>query len=106
MIDPIVLGSGGKLVLEGVTQMRANGASTSTHLPKWVMQGIVRQGVKDDVGGSMAIGIANALECRLYRLASPIASGQPGLKMTYNGIDIDAEVGLVGQYMVGLHGMV
>jgi hypothetical protein len=77
-----------------------------TRTPKWVIQGLVASETISGVGGSLQIGIATLSGFRLYSWVHPVVCGKPQAVQTLLGFDVDAEVGAVGAYRVGMVSMV
>jgi len=74
-------------------------------LPLLAAEALVEENKLDDVGGSLSIGLADKIEFRLYAHVTPIVRGSPAAKITFNGIDLHDEVGLVGHHMVAINGI-
>ena len=57
------------------------------------------------VGGATSIGAAHQFGFELFYAVEPIEEGQPAARRVFNGLDLDAEVGSVGEYIVAARGL-
>lgn len=106
-LSPVIFGSGANSIQAELADLRSSGDSfgRTARLPKIAIERVVRRQEPGEVGGSMSIGMADAQEFRLYQEVRPIVPGQPMVMMTFNGIEINDEIGSVGRYFVGMPGI-
>lgn len=77
----------------------------SGRIPKLAVEAMVKKS-NGPIGGSLAIGIASRFNYDLYWWAQPLEYGKPQAIRSFNGIDLDEEIGVVGDYLIGMNGMV
>jgi hypothetical protein len=70
--------------------------------PRLALQRILQEEVFDDVGGTLQFGTAYRQGFVLKFWMKPAAHGEPAVQHSFLGINIDAEVGQVGSYSVGM----
>lgn len=108
-IEPVVImGSGRVKFLEQMKKLKTEGDSykRTARLPKIAIESIVDEG-QGDVGGSISIGIVPIQgSFQIYSSIQPIEKGKPAARETFNGIDIDKEIGSIGPCIIGMRGMV
>jgi len=102
----VVLGSGKERLLEKLEEFRSSGEpfGRTVRLPMFAVDAIIRED-HGDVGGSRSLGIASRLGFSLYSSLVPFELGKPLAWRSFNGIDLDTEIGMVGPCMVGMRGM-
>jgi hypothetical protein len=98
-----VLGSGGEEILERAARLREGG--TEYRAPTWAVRGMINQGGTPEVGGSLTLGFANRFGFNHFAPMTPMPGGTSGILMTLNGIDIDQQIGPVGEYRISMIGM-
>jgi len=100
--DVVLLGSGAKEFRTRLAEIRKTGDATGRKLraPKLAVEAMIREESVDDVGGSLSIGFCSEHNFNLCSWVSPKVMGQPAARRTLNGIDLDTEVGLVGDLIV------
>ena len=73
--------------------------------PRLAVEAMVEERPILSVGGAISIGIAMQDGFRAYYNSRPLVVGQPPAWRSFNGIDVDEEIGLVGPCTVGMLGM-
>jgi hypothetical protein len=103
---PIVIGSGAALFEAELRRLQSDGDEfhRTSQLPKIAMENIIKRGERKDVGGSLAIAGVTAEWFHLFRHVRPIMPNQ-AVAATFNGIDVESDLGTVGQYWIGLWGL-
>jgi hypothetical protein len=104
--DPwLVLGSGTKKFYEALETYRKNEHTITGRIPRRVIDLMVSEGIDQTVGGATSIGAAHRNGFQLYWAAEPVVKGQPQARRVLNGLDLDTEVGTIGDYFVGGFGI-
>jgi hypothetical protein len=106
--DPwLVLGSGASTFRETLAAYRETEGHATKLVPRRVIERMVAEGQDPTVGGATSFGVANPLGFELYCAFEPVTPGEPagGWRRIFNGLDLDREVGQVGQYIVATIGM-
>ena len=82
---------------------------TERHITKQVPRRVIDKmvaGAQDrTVGGAVSIGAAHQHGFELLYAVEPVTPGQPAARRIFNGLDLDTEVGQVGQYVVAANGI-
>ncbi len=100
--DPwLVLGSGKKLFDETLQNYRKNEQHITSRVPRRIIDLMVNEGKDQTVGGATSIGAAHHNGFQLYWAAEPVVKGQAQARRVFNGLDLDTEVGTIGDYFVG-----
>jgi hypothetical protein len=99
--DPwLVLGSGAPMFTSALAAYRSTERNiTKRYVPRRVVDKIVSDGQEPTVGGATSIGMAHKYG---FELCCAIEPGTPE-RVTFNGLDLETEVGDVGQYFVTVH---
>ena len=102
-----VLGSGKTKFVETMEQLRLHGDphGRTGRLPKLVIEAMINDDDRPDIGGSLSIGITG-YDFGLYSFMQPVVTGQPLAWRSFNGIGMDTEIGPVGHCIIGMHSMV
>jgi hypothetical protein len=74
-------------------------------VPRRVIDKMVAEGQDRTVGGATSIGAAHEHGFELFYAVEPVTPGQPAARRIFNGLDLDTEVGQVGQYVVAANGI-
>lgn len=106
-LRPLAFGSGSASFQSELEKLQTSGDlhSRTRRLPKIAVQILTEHGPVVDVGGDLSLGISSVHGFTIYRNVAPIEYGKPQARVTYNGIDIENEIGMVGACMVGMPGM-
>ncbi len=104
--DPwLVLGSGAQKFRSALEQYRRNEKHITKRVPRRVIDAMVAEGQEQTVGGATSIGAAHRNGFELFYAVEPIIRGQPAARRIFNGLDLDTEIGQVGQYTVAATGI-
>ena len=104
--DPwLVLGSGAPTFNATLARYRNTERHITKRVPLRVIEKMVTEEQDRTVGGATSVGAAHQHGFDLYWLAEPVTTGQPTARRMFNGLDLDTEVGYVGQYMVPATGI-
>ena len=57
------------------------------------------------MGGATSIGMAHQSGFELFYAVELITPGQPEARRIFNGLDLDTEIGPIGQYQVAITGL-
>jgi hypothetical protein len=101
----LVLGSAKKKFESTLTAYQKTEERISKRIPRRVIDKMVAEESDPTVGGATSIGAAHQYGFELFFAAEPITTGQPAARRTFNGLDLDTEVGQVGQYVVAATGL-
>jgi hypothetical protein len=74
--------------------------------PKRALEEIVAERAFQSIGGSMQIGIATIAGFSLYHAVQAVERGKPEAFRSYLGMDLDRDIGNVGDWLINLPGMV
>jgi hypothetical protein len=74
-------------------------------VPRRIIDKMVAEGPDPTVGGATSIGVAHQQGFELMYALEPVAESQPAARRIFNGLDLDTEVGRVGQYIVAAVGL-
>jgi hypothetical protein len=105
--DPwLVLGSGDKTFYSTLAEYR----KTEQHITKRVIRRVIDKMVSEErdptVGGATSLGMANqGGGFELFWSLEPIIHGQPAARRIFQGLDLDTEIGQLGQYHVDFMGL-
>lgn len=72
----------------------------SKRVPRRVIDKMVAEQPDPTVGGATSIGIAHRNSFELAFAVEPVVHGQPAARRIFNGMDLDIEIGPIGQYFV------
>lgn len=101
----LVLGSGKKKFAETLECYRKHENNITKRIPRRVIDLMVTEGKDKTVGGATSIGVAYRGGFELCFAAEPVVGGQSPARRTFNGLDMDTEVGNVGDYFVSAIGV-
>jgi hypothetical protein len=102
----VTLGNGGARVAAQVDELRATGGLLK-HKPKIAIARILEADDRADlVGGSLSIAscIAQPGGFQMYSWARPSTPPNVGMRLVYNGLDVDDILGEVGPYRINFVG--
>ncbi len=104
--DPwLVLGSGAKTFESTLAEYRNSEEQISKRVPRRVIEKMVDETPDRTVGGATSIGMARQNGFDLFYAVEPITRGQPEARRIFNGLDLDTEIGPIGQYHVAIMGL-
>lgn len=104
--DPwLVLGTGASMFNSTLAACRASERHITKWVPRRVIDRMVAEGQDRTVGGATSIGAAHQHGFELFCAVEPVTTGQPLVRRIFNGLDLDTEVGQVGQYIVAANGI-
>jgi hypothetical protein len=104
--DPwLVLGSGAPIFMSAVASYRRVETHITKGVPRRVIEKMVAEAPERTVGGATSISAAHQHGFEIFYAMEPIVPGQPAARRIFNGLDLDTEVGRVGQYIVAATGM-
>lgn len=73
-------------------------------IPRQVIEKMVAQGVDPTVGGATSVGVADEFGFELFHGLEQ-SGHDDAVRRVFNGLDLDAEIGEVGQYQIGIRGL-
>lgn len=105
--NAVAFGSGATRLMDEIEKITKDGDKhhRTGRLPLLAAERLVEENKLDDVGGSLSIGLADKIEFRLFAHVTPIVYGFPAAKMTFNGIDLQEEIGPVGHHVIAVTGI-
>jgi hypothetical protein len=104
--DPwLILGSGAPMFTSTLATYRNTERHITKRVLRRVIDKIVAEGQNRAVGGATSIGAAHQHGFELFYAVEPVTHGQPAARRIFNGLDLDTEVGQVGQYVVAANGI-
>ncbi|HWE72952.1 MAG TPA: hypothetical protein VG328_07320 [Stellaceae bacterium] len=104
--DPwLVLGSGAPTFASTLAEYQKTEKHITKRIPRRVIDKMVAEGADRTVGGATSIGAAHQYGFELFYAAEPITPGQPAARRVFNGLDLDTEIGQIGQYIVAASGL-
>jgi hypothetical protein len=104
--DPwLVLGTGHSTFMSALAAYRRTERHIIKRVPRRVIDKMVAEGQEPTVGGATSIGLAHQHGFELFYAVEPVTPGQPAARRIFNGLDMDTEVGQVGQYVVATKGL-
>lgn len=77
----------------------------TARIPRRVIERMVAEQSDPTVGGATSIGMAHEHGFELFFGLEPIVPGEPAARSIFNGLDLNSDVGSVGQYLVAINGM-
>lgn len=101
----LVFGSGKKAFDSSLAEYRRSETHITKRIPRRVIDQMVAEGRDPTVGGATSIGAAHQHGFELFYAVDPVVKGQPSARRIFNGLDLDSEVGSVGQYFVAAIGI-
>lgn len=104
--DPwFILGSGDKMFKSTLAEYRNTERHITKRVPRRVIDKMVDEAPNRTVGGATSIGMARRNGFELFYVIEPITPGQPEALRIFNGLDLDTEIGPIGQYHVAITGL-
>jgi hypothetical protein len=104
--DPwLVLGGGAPAFESALAEYRRAENHITKRVPRRVIEKMVAEGSDRTVGGATSIGYTDQFGFELCYALESITHGQPAARRIFNGLDLDAEIGQIGQYLVGASGL-
>ena len=103
-----LLGNDTQKVRDAIDQVRNEKTSHGigpTRWPKRALEQIIASQSIPGVGGSLQIGLASRAGFQLFASVRSLEQDRSQAQRTFLGFNIDSEVGLVGNYMIGINGM-
>ncbi|MHB2169538.1 hypothetical protein [Alsobacter sp. R-9] len=101
----LVLGSGRKAFNSLLAEYRRSEKDIAKRIPHRVIDLMVAEDHDPTVGGAISIGAAHERGFELFYTAQPILNNHAAARRLFNGLDLDTEVGAVGQYIVATNGI-
>lgn len=101
----LVLGSAKQTFVSTLAEYQRNEAHIRKRVPRRVVDKMVAEGSDRTIGGATSIGAAHKYGFDLFYAAEPVIPGQPAARRIFNGLDLDTEIGPVGQYFVAAIGL-
>jgi hypothetical protein len=101
----LVLGSAASTFKSTLKTYQDTEKYISKRVPRRVIDKMVADGPDPTVGGATSIGIAHQYDFELYCAVEPVTFGQPAARRIFNGLDLDTEVGQIGEYFVAIKGL-
>jgi hypothetical protein len=101
----LVLGNGAPTFASTLATYRDAERHITKRVPRRVIDKMVTEGLEGTVGGATSIGAAHRHGFELFYAVEPITVGEPAARRVFNGLDLDTEVGPVGQYVVATTGI-
>lgn len=83
----------------------ASGNHITSRVPRRVIDKMVAENVDRTVGGSTSVGFAHQKGFELLWTVEPITQGTSATRRTFNGLDLDLEIGKVFPYDVAILGV-
>ena len=100
--DPwLVLGSAASTFASTLAAYQQTEKHIRKPVPRRVIDKMVAEGPDRTVGGATSIGMASQYGFELFYAVEPVTPGQPAARRIFNGLDLDTEIGQVGQYLRG-----
>ena len=105
-VSIVSFGTGAARLIQRLDDIRRFGDKyhRTAHLPKIAVEKLIEEDM-GDVGGSLSIGAATRDGFRLYSYVTPIVMGKPEARISFNGIDLGENAGLIGHYMISVDGI-
>lgn len=101
----LVLGSASPTFNTALTAYKQSEEHIKKRVARRVVEKMVAEGNDPTVGGATSIGVAGPRGFNLYCALEPIVPGQPAARRIFNGLDLDTEVGQVGEYFISVNEM-
>ncbi|EIZ83627.1 hypothetical protein WYO_3638 [Methylobacterium sp. GXF4] len=83
----------------------SSGSPITSRVPRSVIDKMVAENVDRTVGGSTSVGFAHQHGFELLYTMEPITPGTSDARRTFNGLDLDTEIGEVFPYQVAMFGV-
>lgn len=104
--DPwLVLGSGATMFAQTLAAYRQKEQHITRRIPRRVIDQMVAEQQDQTVGGATSIGAAHERGFELFYAVEPISKENQAGRRLFNGLDLDTDVGQVGQYIVSAIGV-
>jgi len=104
--DPwLVLGSGAPTFASTLAAYKDTEKHITKRVPRRVIDRMVADGADRTVGGATSIGAAHPYGFELFYAVEPVTPGQPEARRIFNGLDLDTEIGQIGQHFVACIGL-
>lgn len=104
--DPwVTLGSGSTIFERTLAAYRDEENYITKRLPRRIIERMVNEAADQTVGGATSIGVARQNGFDLFYAVEPITPGQPAARRIFNGLDLDTELGPIGQYQFAITGL-
>ncbi|HEX6858812.1 MAG TPA: hypothetical protein VF138_01235 [Caulobacteraceae bacterium] len=100
----LILGSAAPTFLATLADYKATEPYIRKSLPRRAIEKMVADGTDATVGGTTSIGFAHQHGFEVVFSLEPVVIGEPAARRIFNGLDLDTDVGHVGQYFVALNG--
>lgn len=101
----LVLGGARPVFETALAEYKEAELHITKRIPRRVVEKMVADGVDPTVGGATSIGLAHQHGFDLFYGLEPVIPGQPLARRVFNGLDMDRDVGHVGEYIVAINGM-
>ncbi len=101
----LILGNGAETFKSTLAKYLNAERHISKRMPRRVIDRMVAEASDRTVGGATSIGMARQNGFELFYAAEPITPGQPEARRVFNGLDLDNEIGPIGQYLVAIAGL-
>lgn len=101
----LILGSGRETFLSTMADYRSSEPFIKKRVARRVIDKMVAQQANRTVGGATSIGAARENGFDIFYAVEPIEPGKPQARRVFNGLDLDIDVGPVGEYIVGAVGI-
>ena len=104
--DPWLVLGGARSAFESAFAAYKNAENfISKGVARRVVQKMVADEIDPTVGGATSLGLAHQNGFDLFYGLEPVVPGQPLARRVFNGLDLDTEVGHVGEYLVAINGL-
>jgi hypothetical protein len=104
--DPwLVLGGAASTFWSTLIEYKRADNDIRKRVPRRIIDVMVAEGRDRTVGGATSLGMAHPHGFELFYSAEPVTPGQPLARRLFNGLDLDTEVGQIGQYFVAVNGL-
>lgn len=104
--DPwLVLGTGAQKFNPMFDEWRSSGQAITKLVPRRVIEQMVLEGADPTVGGATSLGMAHEFGFELFCGLEKTQPNGPGARLVFNGLDLESEIGQVGEYLVLINGM-
>lgn len=101
----VVLGDAAPSFWAQLNECSAGGEDITARLPRRAIERMIAHETAPTVGGSVSLGFAHQFGFELASTVSPIVEGQPAARATFNGLDLERDIGHVGRYSIGTIGV-
>jgi hypothetical protein len=102
-----ILGTHKTAVGERIAEVeRQRSGQSIVRAPITALRNAIESGALEGIGGSLQLGQANRQHFQLLRWCRPIPSSIPQAKFYFLGMDVDEEIGTVGNCLVGMQGTI